>query len=145
MDPTKYAQEDSYKEKTSNPRRRCQPSTTIKTSIPSQIKVRRIHPSSGTLELWTRNFSNLIVGGYLAGTIPVLVLKSSAFVLCRFLSGTREDRVAHWWFFQHHQLASSVGNTSNQSLLYPWDKRSYGPNSIDGISQPRNWKSPPLL
>ena len=145
MDPTKYAQEDSYKEKTSNPRRRGQPSTTIKTSIPSQIKVRRIHPSSGTLELWTRNFSNLTIGEYLAGTTSALLLRFSVFVLCRFLSGAREDCIGHWWFFRHHQLASSVGNTSNPSLLYPWDKRSYGPNLIDGISQPRNRKSPTLL
>ena len=29
-DFTKYAHEDSYKEKTSKPRKRCQPSTTIK-------------------------------------------------------------------------------------------------------------------
>ena len=115
-------------------RRRGQPSTTIKTQIPLQMKVRRIHPNSDTLELWIRDFSNLTVGGYLAGTTPVLLLRSSAFVLCRFLSGALEDRVAHWWFFRHYQLALSVGNTSNQSLLYPWDKRSYGPNSIDGIS-----------
>ena len=37
-------QEDSYKEKTSTPKRRCQPST-IKAPIPSQIKVRIIYPS----------------------------------------------------------------------------------------------------
>ena len=89
--------------KTSSPRKRGQPSTTIKTPIPSPTKVRIIYPSSGTLELWTRDFSNLTIGGYLAGTTPVLLLRSSVFVLCRFLSGAREDRVAHWWFFRHHQ------------------------------------------
>ena len=44
-DLAKYAQEDSYKEKTSAPRKRCQPSTTIKAPIPSLTKVRIIHPS----------------------------------------------------------------------------------------------------
>ena len=38
-------QEDSYKEKTFTPRKRGQPSTTIKAPIPSQIKVRIIYPS----------------------------------------------------------------------------------------------------
>ena len=36
---------DSYKEKTSIPRKRDQPPTTIKVSIPSQIEVRIIYPS----------------------------------------------------------------------------------------------------
>ena len=35
-------QEDSYKEKTSTPRREGQPSATIKAPIPSQIEVRII-------------------------------------------------------------------------------------------------------
>ena len=38
-------QEDSCKEKTSTPRKRGQPSTTIKAPIPSQIKVCIIYPS----------------------------------------------------------------------------------------------------
>ena len=38
-------QEDSYKEKTSTPRKECQPSTTIKAPIPSKIKVHIIHSS----------------------------------------------------------------------------------------------------
>ena len=38
-------QEDSYKENTSTPRKRGQPSTTIKAPTPSQIKVRIIYPS----------------------------------------------------------------------------------------------------
>ena len=44
-DPAKYAQEESYKEKTSAPRKRYQPSTTIKAPIPSLAKVHIIHPS----------------------------------------------------------------------------------------------------
>ena len=48
----KYAHKDSYKEKTSKPRKRYQSCTTIKASIPSLIKVCIIYPSSGTLELW---------------------------------------------------------------------------------------------
>ena len=51
-DSAKYAYEDSYKEKTSKPRKRCQPSTTIKAPRPSLTKVRIIYPSFGTLELW---------------------------------------------------------------------------------------------
>ena len=50
-DFTKYAHEDSYKEKTSKPRKRCQPSTTIKAPKSSPTKVRIIYPSSGILEL----------------------------------------------------------------------------------------------
>ena len=46
----KYAHKDSYKEKTSKPRKRCQPSTTIKAPIPSLTKVRIISPNSSTLE-----------------------------------------------------------------------------------------------
>ena len=47
---TKYAHKDSYKEKASKSRKRCQPSTTIKAPIPSLTKVHIIYPSSGTLE-----------------------------------------------------------------------------------------------
>ena len=43
-DPAKYAQEDSYKEKTSNPRKRGQPYTTLKAPIPSQIEVNIFYP-----------------------------------------------------------------------------------------------------
>ena len=50
-DPAKYAYEDSYKEKTSESKKRGQPSTTIKAPRPSLTKVRIIHPSFGTLEL----------------------------------------------------------------------------------------------
>ena len=50
-DFTKYAHEDSYKEKTSKPRKRCQPSTTIKALKPSLTKVYIIYLSSSTLEL----------------------------------------------------------------------------------------------
>ena len=78
----KYAHGDSYKEKTSKPRSRYQPSTTIKTPKPSQTKVRIIYPSSGTLELW--KFSNLTYGRYLASITPVLSVRSSLFVLHRY-------------------------------------------------------------
>ena len=37
-------QDDSYKEKTSTPRKRGQPPAAIKASIPSQIKVSIIYP-----------------------------------------------------------------------------------------------------
>ena len=47
----KYAHKDSYKEKTSEPRKRCKPSTTIKAPIPSLTKVCIIYPSSDILEL----------------------------------------------------------------------------------------------
>ena len=46
-------QEDSYKEKTSTPRKGDQPSTTIKAPMPLQIKVRIIYPL-GILELWEK-------------------------------------------------------------------------------------------
>ena len=48
----KYAHEDSYKKRSSKPRRIYQLYATIKTPRPSQIKVRIIHPSFSTLELW---------------------------------------------------------------------------------------------
>ena len=47
----KYTHKNSYKGKTSKPRKKCQPSTTIKTSISLLTKVRIIHTSFGTLEL----------------------------------------------------------------------------------------------
>ena len=89
----------SYKERTSRSRHGFRPYTTIKAPIPSPTKVRIIHLSFGTLELWTRDFSNLTIKGYLAGTTPILLLRSSAFALCRFLSGARKDHVAYWQFF----------------------------------------------
>ena len=46
----KYAHKDSYKKKISKPRKRCQPSTTIKAPISSLTKVRIISPNFGTLE-----------------------------------------------------------------------------------------------
>ena len=51
IDSAKYAYEDFYKEKTSELRKRGQPSTTIKAPRPSLTKVRIIYPSFGTLEL----------------------------------------------------------------------------------------------
>ena len=48
----KYTHKDSYKEKTSKPRKRGQPSTTMKAPIPSLTKVRIIYPRSGTPKLW---------------------------------------------------------------------------------------------
>ena len=47
----KYTHKNSYKEKTSKPRKRCQPSITIKAPISLLTKVRIIHTSFGTLEL----------------------------------------------------------------------------------------------
>ena len=72
-------QEDSYKEKTSTPRKRCQPSTTIKAPIPSQIEVRIIYPSLALLSC--ENSSNLTFGGYLADTTPMLSARSSFFIV----------------------------------------------------------------
>ena len=92
----------SYKERPSSPRNECQLYATIKTPKPSQIKVCTIYRSSGTLELW--KFSNLTFRGYLAGSIPVLFVRSSSFLLRRFLPRTCEDRVTYWRF-----LASSIG------------------------------------
>ena len=46
----KISHKDSYKERNSKPRKRDQPSITIKTPKLLQSKVRIIHPSSGTLE-----------------------------------------------------------------------------------------------
>ena len=71
-----------HKERTSPPRNECQLYTTIKTPKPSQIKVRIIYSSSGTLELW--EFSNLTFGRYLAGTTPILFASSSLFLSHRF-------------------------------------------------------------
>ena len=42
----------SYKERSSRPRNGCQPYAAIKTPKPLQTKVRIIHLSFGTLELW---------------------------------------------------------------------------------------------
>ena len=72
-------QKDSYKEKTSTPKKRCQPSITIKVPIPSQIKVRIIYPSL-TLQS-CENSSNLTFGGYLASTTSVLSVTSFLFSL----------------------------------------------------------------
>ena len=77
--------------KTSKPRKRGQPLSTIKAPIPSLTKVRIIYP------LWhsrvVRN-SNLTFGGYLAGTTPMLFAWSSLFVV-QVLFKAREDRVTY--------------------------------------------------
>ena len=76
--------------------KRSQPLSTIKTTIISLTKVRIIYL------LWhsrvVRN-SNLTFGGYLAGTTPVLSVRSSLFVFVQVLFRVREDRVTYWWFF----------------------------------------------
>ena len=69
----------SMREKTSIRRKRCQPSTTIKAQIPSQIKVRIIYPSLALQSC--ENSSNLIFRGYSAGTTPVLSFRSSLFAV----------------------------------------------------------------
>ena len=48
---------------------------------PSEIKIHTIYPNSGTLGLW--KFSNLTFEEYLAGTTPVLSVRSSSSLLCR--------------------------------------------------------------
>ena len=57
-----------------------------------------------------KKFSNLTFGGYLAGTTSVIFVKfSSISVLCRFcLEHMRTIQLTDG--FQHHQLASSMGN-----------------------------------
>ena len=59
-----------HKERPSPPSNKCQLYATIKTSKPSQTKIRIISPSSGTLELW--KLSNLTFRESLAGTTPIL-------------------------------------------------------------------------
>ena len=83
-------QRDSYKEKTSTPRKRGQPSTTIKAPIPSQIKVRIIYHSL-ILESCENN-SNLTFGEYSASNIPVLSVRSSLFSMQVSLQACK-DRV----------------------------------------------------
>ena len=50
----------------------------------------------------SENSSDLIFGGYLAGTTPVL---SARFFLVavQVPLGVLEDRVTYWWYFRHHQ------------------------------------------
>ena len=95
-----------YKERFSTPRNEGQLYTTIKTPKPSQIKVRIIHPSSSTLELW--KFSNLTFGGYLAGTIPVLSARFSLFLFRKFcLKHVRTVRLTED-FRRHHYIYLSI-------------------------------------
>ena len=72
-------QEDSYKERTSTPRKRCQPSTTIKAPISSQTEERIIYHSLALQSC--ENSSYLTFRGYLAGTTPVLSVRFSFFVV----------------------------------------------------------------
>ena len=65
---------DSYKGRTSTPRKRGQTFTTIKAPIPSQIKVHIIYPSLALQSC--ENSSNLTFGGFLASTTPVLSVRS---------------------------------------------------------------------
>ena len=66
-------EEESHKEKTSSPRKGSRFSSTIKASIPSQIKVRIIYPLQHSR---VENNSNLTVGGYLVDTTPVPTARS---------------------------------------------------------------------
>ena len=94
------------RKKPSPPRNECQLYATIKTPKPSQIKLRIIYPSFGTLELW--KFSNLTFGWYLAYTIPILSARSSLFLFRKFCL----EHVRTIWLtndFWHHQLAPFVG------------------------------------
>ena len=54
-----------------------------------------------SLQLWhskvVRSF-NLTFGGYLAGTTPMLSIRSSLFIV-QVLFRACKDYVAHWWFF----------------------------------------------
>ena len=92
----KYAHEDSYKEKTSNPRKRCQPSTTIKASIPWLTKVRIIHPSPRTLEL-QEVLTRPSEGIWLAPN--QCSLWGLLFFVANVLFRASEDRVTYRWFF----------------------------------------------
>ena len=92
-----------HKERPSPPRNECQLYTIIKTSNPSQTKVRIIYPCSGTLKLW--KFSNLTFGGYLAGTIPILSTRSSLFSFRRcYLEHVRTIRLTDDFWHHHHQI-----------------------------------------
>ena len=82
----------SYKEKTCCARIGVWFYTTIKAPIPSLIKVCKIQPSSGTLELWQS--SNLTFRGYLIGTTPMLFVRFSLFVVQALFQAWRHC-VAH--------------------------------------------------
>ena len=98
-------QEDSYKEKTSTPRRRAQPFTTIKAPIPSEIKVRIIYHS---LALYScENSSNLTFRGYSAGTTLVLSGRSYLFIM-QVLFRVCKYRTAHWWYSQLHHFLNPI-------------------------------------
>ena len=89
------------------PRNGCQSYATIKTLKPSQTKVRITYPNSSTLELWNK-FSNLTFKGYLAGTTPVLSIRSSLFLFRKYcLKHVRTMRLTD--DFWHHQLVPSTG------------------------------------
>ena len=77
----KYAYKDYYKEKTSKPRKRCQPSTSIKAPILSITKICIIHTSFGTLELWevlTWHSEGIWSAPYRCSLLGLL------FLLCRY-------------------------------------------------------------
>ena len=107
----------THKEKTCSANKGVCPYVTIKTQRPSRKRYAQFLKSSYSLTLLELS-SDLTFGGSLAGTTPILSVRSF-FVLGR--SGI--ERVGIVWltgdFFRHHQLAPFVGNTSNQSLLYP--------------------------
>ena len=86
--------EDSNKEKTFTPRKRDHPSTTIKTPISSLTKVCIIYPSLAVQSC--ENGSNLTFGGYLAGTKPVLSIRSFLSFFCTGDSFECQNRVTHW-------------------------------------------------
>ena len=84
-----------------------------KNQAPSRSKVRIIYPLLHSRAV--RISSDLTFGGYLAGTTPVLSVRSFLFAV-QVLFGTREDRVTYWWYFRHHQYCIIDGH--NKILLF---------------------------
>ena len=76
----KYAHKNSYKEKTSKPRKRCQPSTTIKTPIHSPTKV---------CIIWK------VFGRHHTSALCWVL----SFCVVQILFRAREDRATYCWFF----------------------------------------------
>ena len=107
----------SYKERFSKPRRRCQPSATIKTPKPSQTKVHIIYLSSGTLELWKVLWLNLqkVFGWYCTGTLlgfSLSLFRRSCFEHVSIVRLTDD--------FRHHQfMSASLPSNGSLSIFLP--------------------------
>ena len=98
-----------HKETSSSQRKQMSVLHYYKNPKPLEIKVHIIYPNFGTLELWTH--SNLTFGGYLASTAPILSVRSSSSLLCRFcLERMRTVQLID------DSLASSVGAISEKEL-----------------------------